>query len=77
MTDQIKPEGPDVGESTEAENGGPQFQRTPGKAEGDDPQDPERTSHETPRRDEETTVDAEGQSVAGTADDGGQPNPGR
>jgi hypothetical protein len=75
MTDQIKPEGPDVGESTEAENGGPQFQRTPGKAEGDDPQDDERTSRGTPGRDE-STVDAEGQSIPGPAEDGGQPNPG-
>jgi hypothetical protein len=35
MTEQTKAEGPDVGESSEAENGGPEFQRTPGKAEGE------------------------------------------
>lgn len=36
MAEQVKPEGPDVGETSEAENGGPEFQRTPGKAEGED-----------------------------------------
>lgn len=37
MTEQTKAEGPDVGESSEVVGGGPEFQRTPGKAEGEDP----------------------------------------
>ena len=41
MTEQTKAEGPDEGEGTEAVNGGPEFQRTPGKAEGEDPDGPE------------------------------------
>ena len=40
MAQQTKPEGPDVEESSEAEYGGPEFQRTPGKAEGEDHDNP-------------------------------------
>jgi len=55
MTEQTKAEGPDVGESKEAVNGGPQFQRTPGKAEGEDPENPDTNTHAT-GPDQETTM---------------------
>ena len=62
MTDQIKPEGPDAGEPTEALPGGPEFQRTPGKAEGEDPDRPQGKPQGT-LEDQEKNMDAEGHLV--------------
>ena len=59
MTEQTKPEGPDVGDSSEVENGGPQFQRTPGKAEGEEPANPDTRTV----RDQEKHIESEGQPV--------------
>ena len=62
MTEQMKPEGPDVGESNDAVNGGPQFQRTPGKAEGEEPGRPESKPQGT-LEDQEKNMDSEGHLV--------------
>ena len=46
----------------EVENGGPQFQRTPGKAEGEEPANPD-TKSQGPVRDQEKNIESEGQPV--------------
>ena len=78
MTEQTKPEEPDADETNAAEDGGPAFQRTPGKAEGEDPDNPDGRPQDTQADQEENRV-SEGQPVAPSAaeDDGGEPNPGR
>ena len=62
MTEQTKPEGPDAGESSEVENGGPQFQRTPGKAEGEEPANRD-TKPQGTVRDQEKNTESVGQPV--------------
>jgi hypothetical protein len=62
MTEQTKAEGPDVGESNEAVNGGPQLQRTPGKPEGEDPDRAESKPQGT-LEDQEKNMDSEGHLV--------------
>ena len=62
MSEQTKPEGPDVGESSEAVNGGPEFQRTPGKAEGEDPSTPQSKPQGT-LEDQQKNMDSEGHLV--------------
>ena len=78
MTEQTKPEEPDADETNAAEDGGPAFQRTPGKAEGEDPDNPDSKPQGT-QRDQEKNMESEGQPVApaDTEDDGGEPHPGR
>jgi len=66
MSEQVKPEGPDVAESSEAHGGGPEFQRTPGKAEGEDPQAAESQPQGT-LIDPEDNMEAERRPVTGDA----------
>ena len=70
MTEQTKAEGPDAGESNETVNGGPQFQRTPGKAEGEDPLRPESKPQGT-LEDQEKNMDSEGHPVDPPTTDAG------
>lgn len=70
MTEQTKAEGPDAGESREAVNGGPQFQRTPGKAEGEDPQGAESKPQGT-LDDQEANMESEGHLVGPPSSEAG------
>lgn len=62
MSEQTNGEGPAVDEGTESLSGRPQFQRTPGKAEGEDPDRPE-TKPQGTLQDQEENMDAEGHLV--------------
>ena len=62
MTEQTMPEGPPTGETDDGDAGIPEFQRTSGKAEGEDPTNPEGKPQGT-LEDQEKNMDAEGHLV--------------
>ena len=62
MTDEIKPNRPRADAADESDAGVPEFQRTPGKAEGEDPTNPAGKPQGT-LEDQEKNMDSEGHLV--------------
>ena len=62
MTDQTKPNDPRVAGTDENDVGVPEFQRTPGKAEGEDPTNAESKPQGT-LDDQEQNMDSEGRLI--------------
>jgi hypothetical protein len=70
MSDQAKSDRPPAGEAAGNDVGVPEFQRTPGKAEGEDPPDPQGKPQGT-LEDQEKNMDSEGRLVEPPATEAG------
>lgn len=62
MTEQSRPDRPRMDNAAESDIGVPEFQRTPGKAEGEDPANPASKPQGT-LEDQEKNMDSEGHLV--------------